>query len=159
MKEWPLLLIAPMVRARREGRKTQTRRLSLSWMRAQPGDRLWVRETWAQADGRFSGVPLVYRADGDDQPCLDGRWRPSLFMPRWASRDLPTVVAVRLERLHDISEDDALAEGVKLDSAVLEPRTYRWAYQRLWDQINGKKAPWKTNPLVVVITMTKEGTK
>lgn len=100
----------------------------------EPGDRLWVRETWADLE-RLSGGnyqrQAIYRADdielyGDeDEPvnvtAPDMRWRPSIFMPRWASRILLEIVSVRVERLHDISEADANAEGCeRLDSERYE---------------------------------------
>jgi hypothetical protein len=85
-----------------------------------PGDRLWVRETWnnpfdlAEYPQCKSPRSCVYRADyvGDDWP-----WKPSIHMPRWASRITLDIKSVRVERLQDISEEDAKAEGVEpLDS-------------------------------------------
>jgi hypothetical protein len=89
----------------------------------QPGDTLWVRETWAE----FDKPPKVeYRADCDHYeyglatirrddlavPRVIDRWRPSIFMPRWASRITLEVTDVRVQRVQEISEDDAVAEGV-----------------------------------------------
>lgn len=131
-----------------------------------PGDRLWVRETWAPADGRYSAVPVVYRADGGAQPADDDRWRPSIFMPRWASRLTLDVVSVRVERLHEISEGDARAEGVTLgepmpakingERGVVRFYEARAAFACLWDAINGKRAPWLSNPWVWVVTFRRE---
>lgn len=108
----------------------------------QPGDRLWVRETFCERSG-----DLLYRADGKfEQPryCVafegEDRWRPSIHMPRWASRlDLP-VVSTRVERLRAISEADARAEGV---TSVAE-------YAVFWDSINGKRpgCSWDDSPWV-----------
>jgi len=71
-----------------------------------PGDRLWVRETW-QDIGAADRPEYVYAADGE----WSGKWRPSIHMPRWASRITLEVVSVRVDRLEDISEEDAKAEG------------------------------------------------
>lgn len=139
------------------------------------GGRLWVRETWYDdmpdepagelADGRR----ILFRADHDCAsfeagcPCNpdgDGKrsaWRPSIFMPRWASRFTLEVVDVRVERLHAITDEDARAEGVTLGEPMKatingEPGTARIfdprkAFAVLWDQINGDGA-WEKNPYV-----------
>lgn len=88
-----------------------------------PGDRLWVRETWAmgwyQDDCRCDDVspghtPIWYRADGVRRGGLDGpgKWRPSIHMPRWACRLVLEIVEVRTESLQAITKDDACAEGL-----------------------------------------------
>lgn len=118
-----------------------------------PGDRLWVRETWAKAES-----PLIdetfYRADGE----VDGRqrafsyvkreprWRPSIHMPRWASRIDLEVTGVHVERLQDISEADALAEGVAPEA----PDECALAFRRLWESINGPDS-WAADPWVWVV--------
>lgn len=84
-----------------------------------PGDRLWVRETWARvSDGEKYGV--CYRVDGEDQ--IDGeageRWRPSIFMPRQASRITLEITGVRVQRVQEISEEDAIAEGIQIFGAT-----------------------------------------
>ncbi|WP_439856217.1 hypothetical protein [Pseudomonas yamanorum] len=95
----------------------------------QIGDRLWVRETCLINDFRDGGVPEAERADcqiiyqADGPPDWEGeeeliRWRPSIHMPRWACRILLEITAVRVERLQDISDDQALAEGIYSDPAV-----------------------------------------
>jgi hypothetical protein len=92
----------------------------------QPGDRLWVRETWAferNAIGseREQDGPFVYRATDSEQHRRCDRWRPGIHMPRWASRILLEIVSVRVERLQDISEADAEAEGCeRLDTERYE---------------------------------------
>ncbi|MDT3707447.1 MAG: hypothetical protein ROZ09_11515 [Thiobacillus sp.] len=119
----------------------------------QPGDRLWVRETWGPCDGG-----ACYRVSERDGVLPDGgKWRPSIYMPRWASRITLEIVSVRVERLQDISEEDAKAEGceptsmgpngIRLD--VRQP-TYRNGYAQLWNEINGPGS-WEANPWVWVI--------
>jgi len=118
-----------------------------------PGDRLWVRETWAIDVAEMppidaNGNPtcrevFMYRADGDEGIY---KWSPSIFMPREASRITLEVVKVRAERVQDISEADIAAEGVSAIGVMP-----RWAFHELWDAINGKRAPWDSNPWVWVI--------
>lgn len=118
--------------------------------------RLWVRETWAPADLRYSPLaPVLYRADGDAQPVKDERWRPSIHMPRWASRLTLEVVDVRVQRLQEISEADARAEGVEPCGGFMATagcwRNYgsegpsfgsaRESYRSLWDSIYGARPP------------------
>lgn len=116
----------------------------------QPGDRLWVRETWNCIDtGRLTQRQdwVRYRAtDGEEM-----HWRPSIFMPRWASRITLEIVGVRVERVQDISEADALAEGVERVPtwAAYSMRDKFWA---LWDSINGPRGyGWNANPWVWVV--------
>ncbi len=117
----------------------------------QVGDRLWVRETWAPVS-TFDPSPetgALYRAD----PVYDGanvewRWKPSIHMPRWASRITLEVTGVRVERLNEISESDAISEGVTLPNPELE--TYYSGFKRLWQSINGDHS-WSLNPWVWVI--------
>jgi hypothetical protein len=133
------------------------------------GDRLWVRETWA-AMPAVGATCVVYRAscDGDEFDYVgdDGsvyraavhRWRPSIHMPRWASRITLEVTGVRVERLQDISERDAVAEGIAVyDFGWYTPGdVYRHnapthAFRSLWDRINGARASWASNPFVWVV--------
>lgn len=131
------------------------------------GDRLWVRETWGPCDGG-----IMYRASepGPAKPD-DGRWHPSILMPRWASRLTLEIVSVRVERLQAISEEDARAEGIECETglAYLDrvcrngglPSSIRADpppvsdYRRLWDKIEGKRAPWSSNPWVWRIEFRK----
>jgi len=96
------------------------------WLRIQTGDRLWVRETskpipesrpggYFVEGSPFFGRDFFYQADQNCPLWADGAWKPSIHMPRWASRLTLTVTEVRVERLQDISEADALAEGVLTD--------------------------------------------
>lgn len=137
----------------------------------QPGDRLWVREAWQHAnhpDGPYrSGVTVHYRADYIDDPhgpggekSPEGRyrtWRPSIHMPRAASRITLEITGVRVERLRDISEADALAEGLTptpggwwSGAEGQAAPTPQGAYALLWDSINGPGS-WGANPWVWVI--------
>jgi hypothetical protein len=124
-----------------------------------PGDLLWVRETWNEfwaeelTEGRYSqtgqaGSParlpermrVAYRADGDLAHAEHGRarWRPSIHMPRWASRLTLRVTSVRVERLRAITEEDARAEGAAADdiSRVGVPcHSARQNFERLWDSL------------------------
>ena len=116
-----------------------------------PGDKLWIRETfqmWADVDGKI--VPH-YKADYTELP-FKMSWRPSIHMPRWASRITLEVVSVRVERVQNISEQDAMAEGVTPKSYVanhLEHIMYRSTFHLLWDSINAKRGfPWSSNPWV-----------
>jgi hypothetical protein len=116
------------------------------------GDRLWVRETWAPRDQQAlkqrDRAMLYYRADGEREHETDGKWRPSIFMPRWASRITLEVTGVRVEQLQEITESDAKAEGV--DPVVAKLPTHRDAYRSLWGEINGAGS-WDENPWVWVI--------
>lgn len=110
----------------------------------QPGDRLWVREAWART--RVFGAEMVVYREGDNRTDYGGPWKPSIHMPRWASRITLEITSVRVERLQDISEADAIAEGVYTDPAS---PAYD-AYAQLWDEINGPGS-WAANPWVWVL--------
>ncbi len=128
------------------------------------GDRLWVREAW-RADPRLDRVRardidtahpgLRYPATEEGEWLTNGRLRASMHMPRWASRITLIVTAVRVQRLQEISEADAIAEGVAPfnDEAGLY-HSARDAYWLLWDKLNAKSAPWSTNPWCVAYTFT-----
>lgn len=130
-----------------------------------PGDVLYVRETWGECES-FGGY--LYRAthDGDD-PVGNG-WRPSIHMPRRASRLTLVVTDVRVERLQDISEADANAEGcglyvpghgfIKHDELSADPGysnflAPKMGFEAIWTEINGAKS-WAENPWVVAVTFT-----
>lgn len=220
MKERPILFSAPMVRAILNGTKTQTRRVAkltdaghvkepgghrrwhtadfnarLACPYGQPGDRLWVRETWRIGSwSEDSGsIAIDYQADGNNRrewlevpdgddflrywqqstddaikalgdqdrykwepgqsPC---RWRPSIHMPRFASRITLEITGVRVERLQDISEADALAEGCTSTAIVNDAgddyigHYASEEYQDLWESINGPDS-WAANPWVWVV--------
>ena len=128
------------------------------------GARLWVREAFqyvapsADCDCARQGVPrgdklggVRYAATWDRAHELG--WRPSIHMPRWASRGTLSVRSIRLERLQSISEADARAEGVQ--PLQMDAGSYRPRFEGLWDTINGKRASWASNPWVWAITFGK----
>lgn len=150
----------------------------------QPGDRLWVRETWKPTksqvgDDVCTDTYVRYRADDSRvivKHLLGGGisdlWRPSISMPRWASRLNLDNAAVRVERLQDISEADAVAEGIELVSGDYNRddftgcwrdytgKQYYWnspidSFHSAWDSINGKRASWESNPWVWVIEFNR----
>ncbi|MBY5961938.1 hypothetical protein [Marinobacter nauticus] len=124
-----------------------------------PGDRLWVRETFADEAGgtrKFPGEHIYYRADGDGVDLQGGCWTPSIHMPRWASRITLEVTGVRVERLQDISERDSREEGARFELAEIDSvrlgaeASHRGGFQNLWQRINGPDS-WYANPWVWVI--------
>jgi hypothetical protein len=123
------------------------------------GDTLWVREAFRieQRGNRQTGEKfdvLVYRADSRMRPEFDPlRYKPSIHMPRAASRLTLRITDVRIERLQEISADDAEAEGWPgPDEANTIRSAYPIAwYSHLWDRINGKRHPWESNPWVWVV--------
>lgn len=207
-REIPIIFNSDMVRAILSGQKTQTRRPVKvqphgvgSWVKhgdkwafpnvnpycsarcpfGQPGDLLWVRETWSQIDDtEFGGERWIdYRATprypessvrrpagwDDEAENTPLRWRPSIHMPRWASRILLRVTAVRIERVQDISEQDAWAEGCpkgdlwvpNATGGLMPPKgkcltnsfptSPHW-FSCVWNGIYGN---WAANPWVWVI--------
>jgi hypothetical protein len=127
------------------------------------GDRLWVRESWSThaafdlvAPRDLTARSIHYWADGEIQT---GRRRPGMFMPRWACRILLEITDVRVQRLVEISHDDADAEGCPgRRSAVPElgyVHTPREQFAQLWDSINAERAPWDSNPWVWAITFRR----
>ena len=135
----------------------------------QPGDRLWVRETFAKIDGQTQPwIETDYRATyshGDrlgDTLGVKKRWTPAIHMPRAASRITLEVAGVRVERLQDISEADAQAEGCTMNhngyfwggphavSGLKQMATASSAYRDLWESINGPGS-WGANPWVWVV--------
>jgi hypothetical protein len=126
------------------------------------GDKLWVRETWRASqffdDFKPSEIWIneaIQFKDGficipklDAQDFISGKWRPSLFMPRWASRILLEITEIRAERLQEISYEDAQAEGI--GGAFIEGRA---RFAGLWDSRNAKRGyGWDKNPWVWVIS-------
>ena len=120
----------------------------------QPGDRLYVRETWHKIFEWPEGhnERLLYRADGHDLP-PGHRWKPSIHMPKRFSRIWLEVTGVRVERVQDITEEDAVAEGVQMNGpAALTDRT---SFAHLWDSINARRGySWESNCWVWVVEFT-----
>jgi hypothetical protein len=196
----PILFSTAMVQAIRAGRKTMTRRvckpLTLNyparaylnetpeqWLARwnhkppyKPGDILWVRETWCKHQEYYNNGAnvfpephFIFKADG----VKADKWRPAIFMPREAARIFLRVTDVRVERLQDISVQDAKDEGIKVhangcvdglafgcyngDDCVynrcMRPIDY---FSDLWDSINAKRGyGWDTNPWVWVISFER----
>lgn len=137
----------------------------------QPGERLWVRESWAPASAALpSASGVVYRADyhtGLEKRDGDQKWKPSIHMFRQDSRINLEITGIRVERLQAISEADAIAEGcIKLPASgrITDTKggqyggriwtTARAWYAELWNQINGPLS-WAENPFVWVVEFRK----
>ena len=162
----PILFSTPMIKAILEGRKTMTRRAINgepgAVARYQPGDVLWVRETWLEHKGTY-----IYKAEGKHE-ALDAligapffKWRPSIFMPAIVARILLRITAVRAERLKDITDEDAIREGIIVHVPVPgdgEPMP-RLQFRNLWDHLNAKRAggqyAWAMNPWVWVYSFER----
>lgn len=175
MRERPVIFSGPMVRAILAGTKTQTRRVLREQAESyvgdllgqrfiypvvrgtaepvpircpygQPGDRLWVRETWSREDVRG----IMYRATDKNPSTLN--WKPSIHMHRADSRLTLELTEVRVQRLLQISEEDAEAEGV-------EPvgwEGHAGCFAALWDSINAKRGhSWASNPWVWALTFRR----
>lgn len=143
--------------------------------RYQLGDILWVRETCNRGEARNGDKKYIYKAD--IEPLLQDihTWHPSIHMPRTAARIFLRVTDVRVERVQEISTDNALAEGIR--ERILQPRAYELnggkkiyeyaddsgttysaveAYEKLWDSLNAKRGyGWDSNPWVWVYSFEK----
>lgn len=123
-----------------------------------PGDLLWVRETWQQVF-RECGGPVEYRADYGEGSYIRGGWRPSIFMPRWASRLTLRITSIRVERVQDITEEDARAEGCccsdcwpTMPNPPPDHCGCRSKFANIWDSINAERGfGWDVNPWVWVV--------
>lgn len=163
---------------------THDRRKLVEWCKCgSVGDRLWVRESFAlvsmygvnydisDAASRPHKTTVLYRADdgprryfsSEVEPVVmtddDLRWRPSIHMPRWASRITLEITDVRVQRLWKISNSDARAEGIDLGDfrsqfEGIAGQEHIIAFSGLWDSINGNRpgAAWKDNPWVWAIS-------
>ncbi|HDQ4772109.1 TPA: hypothetical protein P9I14_004097 [Yersinia enterocolitica] len=128
------------------------------------GDQLWVRETWARYNIDQTSHDMDYRATAPADWPKDGLWRPSIHMPRWASRINLLITGVRVERLQDISEEDSMSEGIDADSLAESQDHYdciadhnmtgrptaKRYFSNLWQSIYGEES-WQANPWVWVI--------
>lgn len=184
MKETGLMFKAPLVRALLDGRKTQTRRIAKpvrhpdlgnvyspgALLRehepqhvinracpyGQPGDRIYVRETFSQHP---EWGQLAFRADGEEFEDADGwlwepKWIPSIHMPKDLARIWLEITGVRLERIQDISEADALAEGARFELASIDSvrigatASFLSGFRNIWESTGGD---WDANPWVWVV--------
>jgi hypothetical protein len=206
----PIIFSSPMIRAILDGRKIMTRRVikpqptavyyvhpehpvqvmewkgtrwypaSTAWGTPQPGDRLWVKETWCVSGEGFNIFWVRYGADQSERRfeliphppmLLAGKWRPSIFMPRWASRITLEITAVRIERVQDITEEDAKAEGcgeyvggegpvpessLSVEPGYWHPNFFRDGFRFLWNSLNAKRGyGWESNCWVWVISFRR----
>jgi hypothetical protein len=121
----------------------------------QVGDRLWVRETFCDdcPSAREDENGVCYKANRENQPASDfcTKWKPSIFMPRWASRITLEITDIKVQRLQEINEKDAEAEGIGVGDTLVFSDSYKDSYAFLWNKINGKKHSWESNPFVWVI--------
>lgn len=201
MKFRPILFSTPMVQAKLENRKNQTRRTKgLEEINENPdewvceklehepaflffnkekedymveikcpygnvGDVLWVRESWQEVLFKDEPTKYLYKAN----PMHDAmKWKPSIHMPKAACRLFLRVKNVRVERLQDISESDAIAEGIEkvfwgpdshfigyfdyIEKCEISGFKYpKDSFKSLWDSINADKMPWSKNPWVWVV--------
>lgn len=116
-----------------------------------PGDRIWVRETWARYNIDQDSHDIAYRASTPEDWPEEGRWRPSIHMPRWASRITLEITGVRVERLASVSDDDAGKEGYPANPAPYGGSMDKWLwFRQLWDSIYPDQS-FKHNPWVWVI--------
>ena len=184
MKETGLVFKAPLVRALLEGRKTQTRRIARPVRHpdlgnvyspgalvlehepqhvinracpyGQPGDRIYVLETFSQHP---EWGQLAFRADGEEFEDADGwlwepKWMPSIHMPKDLARIWLEITGVRVERLQDISEADALAEGARFELASIDSvrigatASFLSGFRNIWESTGGD---WDANPWVWVV--------
>ncbi|MCQ9423424.1 hypothetical protein NRB16_07800 [Pseudomonas sp. LJDD11] len=121
----------------------------------QPGDRLWVREAWAEINvAQAPGEKWIVYRECDNRTDYGGPWKPSIHMRRRDSRILLEVTAVRVERLQDINEQQALAEGVMLAERDIDPGGNDLSalelFGGLWVMLNGMES-WNSNPWVWVV--------
>lgn len=135
----------------------------------EPGDKLWVREKFfiCALEGRGTGNPFVVFpdefVDGIPRPSQvrpyfdDLSWgpHPSIHMPRWASRITLEITEVRVQRVQEISGHDAISEGVGEIASEYPDLQPTELFRELWNSINGKKAPWESNPWVWAITFRR----
>ena len=146
----PIIFSAEMVRALLDGRKTQTRRLATSPLRrCEPGDLLYVRETWRPNHSGDRSRGAQYRADKPANWRDQTVFKPSIHMPRWASRLTLRVTDVRFQRVTEIDGIDALAEGI-----TRVPGRAPWrVFCTLWDSLHDRPGErFFDNPQIVALT-------
>ncbi len=138
----------------------------------QLGDRLWIRETWGidkeyeytltmpEYDGGQNPAHILYKVNDPHPETF--KWRPAIHLPHWASRIILEIVNIRVERIQDITEADAIAEGVSAVNAGQDAngpiKTHRTGFVYLWNKLNAKKGyGWEVNPFVWVIEFKRIG--
>jgi len=173
MKERPIIFSGPMVRAIQEGRKSQTRRVvklqpiaplsqlvdtpdlwtftccDREWRcpYGQSGDLLWVRETWASP--KMQKGYVYYRADEND---FGLTWKPSIHMPKWATRLWLRITNVWVERLWKITTSDIRTEGIEIIDGWDTDDVIFAKWEECWDSLNAKRGySWESNPWVWVL--------
>lgn len=184
MKERPIIFNSESVGAILEGRKTQTRRIvkdfnmleifkipnieksdvfkgfeKIKCPYGKIGDRLWVREKWAdmicvastkKGKGKGEKSPSYWAtSDEVEREILKSSWKPSIFMPRWASRINLEITDIRVERLQEISPKDVIAEGIV--EKYGDGLALRDKFENLWNSIHKKEYTWQDNPWVWII--------
>jgi len=173
MRERPIIFSGPMVKAILEGRKTMTRRPCKGQRELSnihdfqldccpygvPGDRLWVRETWAPCNcGATDCTGVIFKDHLGARKVT--KWRPSIHLLRIHSRITLEILNVRVERLQEIREKDCFKEGIDFRMEMF-PQINRESkaqacFQRIWNFIYGKDA-WDNNPWVWVIEFSRAG--
>ena len=176
MTDRPIIFSAPMVNALIDGRKSQTHRMAgrdngkpTVWQKAAVGDRIWVRESFAILASRHVPKPgggykwcedsPMYAADyiGFDKPDRDWNWKPSIHMPRGFSRLTLLVTAVRMERLQEITEAEAEAEGAPLRNCGQDwdgpIKSHRTGFVYLWRDLHGPDS-WGEDPECIALSFT-----
>lgn len=129
----------------------------------QPGDALWIRQTFFANLGKLLFTKEELSRLKNDKEFnelaqssglqIDVKWTPAIFMPRKWSFYTQTITSIRVERLQDITEEDAEKEGIEF---VLTHKTRRDQFATLWDSINAKRGyPWASNPWIWVISYPK----
>ena len=185
MKERPIIFSTEMVRAILDLKKTMTRRVIkpqpiyyehgawFEWERTkrdlnatylavnmpnycpygQVGGKLWVRETWWCPE---KGLPVAYKANLEPHQVDKQVWKPSIFMPRWASRILLEITEVRAERLQEITAGDCTREGILYEDGDYVTMRVFEKFKELWDSLNAKRGyGWETNPWVWPISFKR----
>jgi hypothetical protein len=190
-KERPMLFSTEMVKAILDDRKTQTRRIckrqptphtaynsykdgtfnicgadydsnDIKCPYGSVGDVLWVRETWLNVNAIDEEPGYVFKADNPNWMMASGEhWKPSIHMPKKAARIWLEITNIRVERLHEITELDAMKEGILRDPlSVTKYHNYldesfptysaKHSFKSLWVSINGDES-WLDNPWVWVV--------
>ena len=185
MKEHPIIFSSEMVRAILDGRKTMTRRIvkkhplieagfTIDFINdpgnaglcpyGQSGDRLWVKEAWKFGLGK-NGAEIFYKTYpvGQGGGFIPGPWKPSVFMPRWASRITLEITDVRVAKLHDMNFYDWVADfcpsSLEKERALekfIGMKNMTEIAKKLWDSLNVKRGfGWDMNPWVWVISFKR----